>query len=376
MKNVHLPTTYVRVDLNAIAHNVRALKSRVGPRVMLMAVVKANAYGHGIVETARAALANGADWLAVARVCEGVQLREAGVRAPILILGYHAPSEAEAVVQFGLTATVNSIKMAEALAAHARRLDARVRVHVKVDTGMGRFGVLPEEALAFWRAMTAMPRFDVEGLWTHFATADERDKTYARRQLRNFLEVARAIEEAGYAIPMRHVANSAALLDLEETHLDAVRPGIAIYGLRPSHEVEPSIPLQPALSLISHVGRVRVLPAGSGIGYGRTFITPRPMRVALVPVGYGDGYHRLLSNRGEALIHGRRARILGRVCMDNIVLDVDHIPEATEGDEVVLIGRQGEAQITAEEVAGWAETINYEVTTALLPRAPRIYEEA
>ncbi|NOX63156.1 MAG: alanine racemase [Chloroflexi bacterium] len=368
-----LPTTYVRIDLNAIGQNVQALKRCVGPRVVLMAVVKANAYGHGIVETARAALANGAERLAVARVSEGVQLRRAGVRAPILVLGYHTSAEAEAVVQYDLIATVNSLEMAHSLAEQARRRDKRVMVHIKVDTGMGRFGLLPREALPFWRAMAAMPRFDVEGLWTHFATADERDKGYARRQLRIFLDVARAIEQAGFTIAIRHAANSAALLDLPESHLDMVRPGIAIYGLRPSNEVEPSVPLRPALSLISHVGRVRMLPAGSSVSYGRTFITERAMRVALVPVGYGDGYPRILSNRGEALVRGRRARILGRVCMDNLVLDVDHIPDVREGDEVVLIGRQGGAKITAEEVAGWAETINYEVTTALLPRSPRIY---
>jgi len=367
------PLTFARVDLEAIAHNARELKRRVGPNVELMAVVKANAYGHGALEVARVALEHGATWLAVARVAEGVQLRLAGISAPILVMGYFLPSEAEAVASYDLTTTVNSLEVARALSDQARRLGRIATIHVKADTGMGRYGLLPDEVLPFLAEIRVLSGLKVEGLWTHFATADARDKTYARQQFATFMQVAQAVEDAGYAISVRHIGNSGVISDLPETNLDAVRPGILLYGLRPSDEVEPGILLRPALSLISHVGRVRTLPAGSSVSYGRTYTTTRPTPVALVPIGYGDGYHRLLSNRGAVLIRGQRAPIVGRVCMDNIVVDATGIQGVREGDEVVLIGTQGEERISAEEVAGWAETINYEVTTSLLPRLPRLY---
>ena len=373
MDTLSRPLTFARVDLEAIAHNARELKRRVGPNVELMAVVKANAYGHGALPVARVALAHGATWLAVARVAEGVQLRQAGISAPILVMGYFLPSEAEAVVSHDLITTVNSLAVARALSDQAQHLGRTATIHVKVDTGMGRYGLLPDEMLPFLAEIKALSGLKVEGLWTHFATADARDKTYARQQFATFMQVAQAVEDAGYAISVYHIGNSGVILDLPETNLDAVRPGILLYGLRPSDEVEPAISLRPALSLISHVGRVRTLPAGSSISYGRTYTTTRPTPVALVPIGYGDGYHRLLSNRGAVLIRGKRAPIVGRVCMDNIVVDVTDIQGVQEGDEVVLIGTQGEGRISAEEVAAWAETINYEVTTSLLPRLPRIY---
>lgn len=365
-------TNAVFVDLDAIAHNVAALKERVGSGVELMAVVKANAYGHGAIPVARTALEAGATRLAVARIAEGVALRQAGIEAPILVMGYHLPPEAGTAVAFDLTVTVNDEAFVQALAQQAQDAAKRIKVHVKVDTGMGRFGLLPAEVQPFLAAVTQYPQLELEGLWTHFATADERDKDYARKQFALFRQVADAVL-TDYEIPLLHVANSAAILDLPDTYLDMVRPGIAIYGLYPSDEVSPSVHLHPALTLVSHVGRVRTLPAGSSISYGRTFITQRPTSVALVPIGYGDGVHRLLSNRGQVLIHGQRAQIRGRVCMDNIIVDVSDIKGVQPGDEVVLIGRQGDACIRAEEVAAWAETINYEVTTSLLPRTGRVY---
>jgi len=365
-------TNYAIVDLDAIAHNVAALKARVGPNTDLWAVVKANAYGHGAIPVARTALAAGASRLAVARITEGVALRRAGITAPILVMGYHLPAEAEAAVAHDLTMTVNDEAFARALAHNARDAGKRVKIHIKVDTGMGRFGRLPDEVLPFLASIARWPPLELEGLWTHFATADERDKSYARRQFALYRQVAEAAQ-ARYEIPILHVANSAAILDLPETWLDAVRPGIAIYGLYPSAEVSTDLVLRPALSLISHVGRVRMLPAGASVSYGRTFIAPRPTTAALLPIGYGDGVHRLLSNRGQVLIRGQRAPIIGRVCMDNIMVDVTTLDGVEEGDEAVLIGRQGEDRISAEEVAIWAQTINYEVTTGLLSRAARAY---
>lgn len=363
-------TTWAEIDLAALRANVRAIKEFVGPRVDVFAVVKANAYGHGAVEVARAALAAGASRLAVHRVNEGVELREAGIDAPILLLGYAPLAAAPLVARYRLTPTVITREFAEALAAY---VDEPLPVHIKVDTGMGRYGLLPEEVVDFARALDAMSHIVLEGVYTHFATADEADQTYMRRQFRIFRDVLAALEGAGIHPLIRHACNSAATLCFPEAHLDAVRPGIALYGMLPSLEWDPPIPLQPVLTLKSRVARVRILPPGSSIGYGRTFTTEKPTRVALVPIGYGDGYHRILSNRGEVLIRGRRARILGRVSMDQIVVDVDAIPDVKMEDEVVVIGAQGEDAIRAEEVARWAGTINYEVTTSLLPRVTRVY---
>ena len=367
------PITYATIDLGAIAHNVRALKAHIGPTVALIAVVKANGYGHGALEGARAALAAGASACAVARVEEGVELRRAGLACPILVMGYAPPEAAPALVRFDLTATVTTWETAQALSARAEAAGRKAPVHVKVDTGMGRFGLLPAEVLPFVSRIAALPGLEPEGMYTHFATADQADTTYTRRQFARFRAVLEAVQAAGLHLRLRHAANSAATLALPETHLDAVRTGIAIYGLRPSAEVEPCVALRPALSLKSRVTRLRMLPAGTSISYGRTYITKRRTLVASVPVGYGDGYHRRLSNRGAVLINGRRAPIIGRVCMDQLVVDVTGVPGVAQDAEVVLIGPQGKERITAEEVARWAETINYEVVTSLLPRVKRIY---
>lgn len=367
------PLTYIEVDLDAVAHNAQAIKAHIGPHVHLIAVVKANAYGHGMVEVARTALQHGASWLAVGRVDEGIALRDAGITAPILVMGYTLPGDIEDAVVRALTLTVADLASVEAVSTLARRLGRIIPVHIKVDTGMGRFGVLPDEVLPFVARVSALSGVRIEGLFTHFAVADLADKEYTWHQFRVFQRVRVELEAAQYQIPVYHVANSAAMLDLPEMHLDAVRVGIALYGLPPSGEVATTVPLRPALSLKSHVARVRTLPAGSSISYGRTYITQRDTPVALVPVGYGDGYHRVLSNRGMVLINGRRAPIVGRICMDQFVVDISQVGPVELNSEVVLIGRQGDECITAEEVATWAETINYEIVTGLSPRVPRLY---
>jgi alanine racemase len=380
MKSQH-HLTWAEVDLDAIAHNARRLKECAGEETELMAVVKANAYGHGAVPVARTALENGASRLAVNRVLEGVELRQAGIAAPILILGYSLPNEAEAIVRWDLTPTVTTVEGALALSAMSDRQGKITLIHVKVDTGMGRFGLLPDEVVAFVRRIAGLPGLKLEGLFTHFALADSADKTYTRRQFDLYMQVVKQLGEAGFTIPLKHVANSATDLDLPEMHLDVVRCGIALYGLRPSDEVEPAIPLKPAMALKSRVARVRTLPPGSSISYGCTYTTTRPTPVALVPIGYGDGYHRILSNKGSVLIGGKRAPIVGRVCMDQFVVDVtghfDRLRTGIEGvrqdDEVVVFGRQGGEEISAEEVAALAGTINYEVVTSILPRVTRVY---
>ncbi|MGC8837104.1 MAG: alanine racemase [Anaerolineae bacterium] len=372
---VSLELLWAEVDLSAIRHNVRALKAWVGPQVEVAAVVKANGYGHGAIPVSQAALEAGASRLAVGWVAEGSALRQGGVTAPILVMGYSLPEDAPAIVYYDLTPTVCSRDMALALSDACQVQRKELPFHVKVDTGMGRFGLLPEEVVPFLKDVVRLPGLRLEGLWTHFATADE-DTAYARQQFALYQEVLREVEAAGFAISLRHAANSGATLSLPETHLDMVRCGIAIYGLYPSAGVDRPVHLRPALTLKGRVGHVRTLPAGFPISYGRTFTTTRPTRVALVPIGYGDGYHRLHSNRGAVLIRGRRAPILGRVCMDQCVVDVTDIPGVRDGDEVVILGRQGDEEITAEEVAAWADTIHYEVVTGLTSRVLRVYRGA
>jgi alanine racemase len=365
--------TWAEIDLDAITYNIQAFKRHIGERVKLIAVVKANAYGHGVAPVALTALEAGAEMLAVHRAIEGVELRRAGLEAPILIMGYTPPDGAELVLRERLTPSLMTIEFARALSARAEALGTSVPVHVKIDTGMSRYGLMPDEALDFLRQLASLPGIRLEGLFTHFATADWADLTHARAQLAVFEQVRRSTQMAGFDFPLVHAANSAATMRLPEAHFDAVRPGIAMYGMDPSSEWPPVFAIRPALTLKSTVSRVRRLEAGAGVSYSRTYVTSKPTTAALVPVGYGDGYHRILSNRSQVLIRSRRAALIGRVCMDQFVVDVSGIPGVQQDDEVVLVGRQGEEQIRAEEVAALAGTINYEVTTSLLPRVARVY---
>ncbi len=364
--------SWAEIDLDAIAHNTRALKGLVGEKTQLLAVVKANAYGHGVLPVARTALEAGAAWLGVNLCDEGVQLRQAGIKAPILTLGYTPATQAATVVANRLTPTINTIEIAEALNAVADPANP-LAVHVKVDTGLSRYGMMPDEVIPFAQRLAQMKGLRLEGLFTHYASADEADKTSARKQFAVYMDTLARLTQVGVAIPIRHAAASGATLDMPETHLDMVRCGVAIYGLWPSHEVSRPIDLHPALSLKARIARLRALPVGTGIGYGGTFVTSRPTVAALLPIGYADGIKRSYSNKGTALVHGQRARVLGRVSMDQMVVDVTGIPDVAEGDEVVLIGRQGGDEITCDEMAGVMGTINYEVTVGLAPRLPRVY---
>lgn len=365
--------TWAEIDLDAIASNVCAFKKHVGEKVEIIAVVKANAYGHGAIPAAKAALDAGATRLAVHRAMEGVELRQAGIEAPILVMGYTPPDGAKMVVRWRLTPSLITLEAARSLSLEAAAVGAAVPVHIKVDTGMSRWGLLPDEVVEFVRGLRDLPCLRLEGMFTHFATADWVDTKHLLGQLEVFKGVLADVQQAGFDVPIVHAANSAATMRLPAAHFDAVRIGIAMYGMEPSGEWPPVFQIRPALTLKSTVNRVRKLPPGSGISYGRAFVTQQSTLVALVPVGYGDGYHRILSNKGCVLIHGQRAPILGRVSMDQIVVDVTHIPKVQQDDEVVLIGRQGQGVIRAEEVAQLAGTINYEVTTSLLPRVSRVY---
>ena len=365
--------TWAEIDLDAISHNGQAFKRHVGENVEIMAVVKANAYGHGTVPVAQAALQAGATSLAVHRMIEGIELRQAGIQAPILIMGYTPSSGAAQIVQWQLTPSLINIEFAKSLSAQAVTAGTQVPAHIKVDTGMNRYGLLPDEVLDFAKLIIKLPGLYMEGLFTHFATADWTDQTFVLGQLEDFNAVVAELQSNQIRIPILHAANSAATMRLPEAHFNAVRIGIAMYGLDPSDEWSPVFEIQPALSLKSRVSRVQELPVGAGISYGRTAITEKRIQAALVPVGYGDGFHRILSNKGAVLIHGQRAPILGRICMDQFVVDITGIPDVKQDDEVVIIGCQGDATIRAEDIGLLAGTINYEVTTSLLPRVKRVY---
>lgn len=364
---------WAEIDLDEIEHNLRQIRLIIGNRVKLMAVVKANGYGHGAVPVARAAIEAGANGLAVACVEEGAQLREAGINAPVLVLGYVPPWQTEQAVVSDLAVTVYTWQSALALSSRASALGVEANVHVKVDTGLGRNGLLPDEVLEFVRGIKALPHLRVEGLWTHFATADERDKSYTQRQFRVFETVLGVLSDAGISIPCRHAANSAAALEMPQTHLDMVRCGIAMYGLYPSVEAGQGVALHPVMSVKARAVRVKELPSGSSVSYGRKFIADGPTRIALVPFGYADGFLRCLSSTGSVLIGGERAVVAGRVCMDQFAVNVTGIEGVNQDAEVVLIGQQGRERITADEVALAAGTINYEVVCGVSARVPRVY---
>jgi len=383
------PLTWAEIDLNAYAHNIRELRRITRPGARLMAVVKADGYGHGAVEAARTALQNGAAALGVARIQEAVHLRTAGLEAPILIFGYSPSESAETLIEYELIQTVYSTQTAEAFSAYAHRRGKKIKVHLKVDSGMGRLGLLlddlagpgPNEvpAAVCLREVETISRLaglEVEGIFTHFATADSTDKTYAKSQLERFLNFLATLRRAGLMPPLAHAANSGALIDLPDSHLDMVRPGIATYGLYPSDEVNKnSVQLIPVMALKSRIIHLKKVPAGFSISYGSTFRTKKETTIATVPIGYADGLNRLLSSSGYMLVNGRKAPIVGRVCMDLTMLDVGAISGVEIEDEVVVFGQQGNQAITADEIAAKLNTINYEVVTSITARVPRVYLE-
>lgn len=340
-----------------------------------MAVVKANAYGHGVREIARTCVQNGVDFFGVATVDEALELREAGHTLPILVLGYIPANHAGEIIRNEIRVTVFNEELFEAMEREARCQGRPGYLHIKVDTGMGRLGIQPgAQALEFVERIKQFPHLVMEGLYTHFAAADWADKTYTYEQLRQFLFFAGQVERRGIHIPIKHCANSAALMDLPEaSQLDMVRAGIVLYGLYPSAEVDrESFPLTPALRLKSRLTMIKNLEAGQTVSYGRTYQCRRPTRVATVPIGYADGYNRRLSNQAWGMVHGRKAPLIGTVCMDQCMFDVTDMEDAREGDEILLLGRP-EDGVTADDLAAIIGTINYEVVCAVSGRVPRVY---
>ena len=366
---------YAAIDLDAVCHNISEIKKLVGPDTKIMPVIKADGYGHGAVPVAKALNKIGVDGFAGAIIEEGIALRKQGITKPILILGYTSEYQYASLIQHEIEQTVFSYEMAEAISKFAVTMKKEARIHIKVDTGMNRIGFKPtEESVGQVQRIQKLPNIKIQGIFTHFACADEEDKTSARYQKELFDQFVSKIEEKGIEIPVKHVSNSAAIMDLRECRMDMVRSGIITYGLYPSEEVDKSaIDLKPALSLISHVIHVKEVGPGEGVSYGSTFVTDRKTRIATIPVGYADGYPRALSSRGRVIIRGQYAPIIGRICMDQFMVDVTDIEGVSVMDRVTLVGTEGDKNISVEEAADLAGSFNYEFVCGIGKRVPRVY---
>ncbi|MBN1220484.1 MAG: alanine racemase [Anaerolineae bacterium] len=362
--------TWVEVDLEAVANNVRLLAKMVAP-AKILAVLKADAYGHGMVKVARTALNNGTAWIGVATLGEAITLRQAGIDIPILVMSYMPAWQAHEAILHNIRATIFNRELAQAFSRAADDLNQTAYVHVKVDSGMGRLGLLPDEVVPFLQSID-LPGLRVEGMYTHFATADETDLSYAQEQLRRFQVLLAQLDAARLRPSLVHAANTAAIINLPEARFDMVRAGIGLYGLPPSAATPLPAGFRPALAFKSTVGQVKTLPPDSPIGYGATYRTKGEETIAIIPVGYADGFRRSPQTWQEVLVKGQRAPLVGRVSMDQCAINVTRIPNVRQGDEVVLIGQQGNEVITAEEVAENLGTINYEVVSELLARIPRV----
>ncbi|MBI4226936.1 MAG: alanine racemase [Candidatus Omnitrophica bacterium] len=368
-----LPVTWVEVDLEAILRNAHAIRRRLAPTTQLLAVVKANAYGHGLLHVAETlAAARVADALGVASLTEGIALRNHGLTLPILVMGPIVPEEAPLVARHRLTQAVCTRPVALALARAAQRGKDPIRVHLKVDTGMGRYGVPHQEALAFARWLRRFPSLLMEGLFTHLACADA-DAAFTQRQLALFRRLVADCERSAIYIPQKHAANSMGLLAYPEAQWDLVRAGLALYGISPKAGWTPPVVLTPALAWKSRVALLKSVPAGTPISYGATYRTARPTRIATIPVGYAHGYSRRLSNRGQVSVGGRRAPVVGRVTMDHLMVDIGARPGVQVGSPVTLLGRDRAATITADHLAAWSGTIPYETLCGITPAVPRRY---
>ncbi|MCD8198005.1 MAG: alanine racemase [Lachnospiraceae bacterium] len=362
------------INLDAAAYNFKSMKKNLKPDTQIIAVIKTDGYGHGATPIAR--MMESCDYIwgfAVATIEEALTLRRAGITKPLLILGFVFPDAYEDVVKYNIRPAVFKLSMARQLSEEAVRQGKTVYVHIKVDTGMSRIGFVDTEGSAdIVKKISELPNLEIEGLFTHFARADERDKTSARGQLACYLAFSELLEKRGVSIRYHHCSNSAGIFDLPEANLDLVRAGISIYGLYPSDEVDKfAVPIVPVMSLKSHIVYIKELSPGAAVSYGGTFVAEHPMRVATIPVGYGDGYPRLLSGKGHVLIRGKRAPILGRVCMDQFMVDVTKIPEASEGDMVTLIGSEGGQEITMEQLGELCGHFNYELACDIGKRVPR-----
>lgn len=369
--NFYRPT-WVEINLEAIKKNFGQVKKLVGPGTKIMAAVKADAYGHGLIPVSRILAREKIDYLGVASIDEGKRLREARIKTPILVLGAILPPEIKGVLKYNLAQAISSWGLARKLDLLAEKEKKKIKVHLKVDTGMGRLGVWHEEALDLVKKISRLKHLNLEGIFTHFSCADE-DRIFTHSQIYRFEKLFKEVEKAGIKIPYRHAANSIGLMEFKNSHFNMVRPGLMLYGLYPRTDIPAKLTLYPALALKAKVVFLKSTPPGRSISYGRTHTTQKDTLIATVCIGYGDGYPRHLSNKAQVIIRDKKAPIVGTICMDQTMVDVGHIPQVKVGDEAILIGQGQKEKISAEELAQKAGTINYEIVCGVTARVPRIY---
>ncbi|MBB6625131.1 alanine racemase [Clostridium gasigenes] len=372
----NIRAVWAEIDLDCIKHNMIEIRKQVGEKIII-AIVKADAYGHGAIDVASVLLENGADKLGVAVITEALELRKSGIEAPILILGYTPLDFTKDLIDQNIEQTVYSLDYAIGLSEIALKEGKQIDIHIAIDTGMGRLGFLPnEENLDDIEKINNLKNINIKGIFTHFSSADETDKEYTMMQLNKFKQFNKSLEDRGIKIKEKHLSNSAAILDMEEAYFDAVRPGIIIYGYYPSNEViKEKINLKPALTLKSNIVHVKVLPKGKYISYGREFKTERESIIATLPIGYADGYTRALYKKGKVIINGKSAPIVGRICMDQCMIDITDVGPVKVGDEVILIGEDQGIKFNADDIAKLLNTINYEVLCLIGKRIPRVYKK-
>lgn len=365
---------WAEINLDNLAHNMREVKRTVKEGTLITAVVKANAYGHGSIYAAKTFLENGADRLAVATLSEAIELRKAGIDVPILILGYTPTSQYPLVIEHDITQAIYNLESARAFSQAAEKLNKTGLLHIKIDSGMGRIGFLPtDEAINDIIEISKLANIKVEGIFTHFARADEKDKRYTNLQYDRFMSVINKLEEKGLSIPIKHVANSAAIIDLPDFNLNMVRAGIMLYGYYPSEEVyKDRVNLIPAMSLKARVSHIKRVPKNTGISYGQIFVTERESKIATIPIGYADGFTRMLSSKVEVSVKGKKVPVVGRICMDQCMLDVTEIDDLNIGDEVVIFGYE-KGSLNADDIANMLGTISYEILCMVSRRVPRVY---
>jgi alanine racemase len=370
----HLRPVWAEVDLDRLAHNMQEIR-RLAKSKDIIAVIKADGYGHGALDIVPTLLENGATKIAVAVVNEAVELRRGGIKQPIMVLGFTPPSMIDMLIRYDIEQTVYSYELAKEISQLAKKKNKTAKIHIALDTGMGRIGFLPnEESIEEVYKISKLPNIIIEGLFSHFSSADEEDKAYTNMQLEKYTVFYNKLTEKGVKINTRHIANSAAIIDMPQSHFEAVRPGIILYGYYPSEQVyKDKIDLKPVMSLKTNIVHIKKLPAGEYISYGREFKTSRESVIATLPVGYADGYTRLLFNKAKVIVNGNFVPVIGRICMDQCMIDVTDVNNVCVGDEVILMGEQEDLKFTADHIAELIGTINYEITCLISKRVPRVY---
>ena len=365
----------LEINLDNLAYNIKNLRKYTDKSTLIMAIVKANGYGHGAISASKVFLENGADRLGVSIMPEGMELRKEGIKAPILILNYTPPSQYENLVQYDLIQNIYSYEDAKKLSDVAISLKKDATIHIKIDTGMGRIGFYPNnKSIEAIIKISKLPGIKIEGIFTHFAKSDERDKSFTDLQFKRFMDVVKRLEEKGLYIEIKHASNSAATLDIKKYNLNMIRPGLLLYGHYPSEEVnEENLHIIPAMTLKSNISHIKTISKGSGISYNHLYIAKDRTKIATLPIGYADGYSRMLTGKAEVYIKGQRTKVVGKICMDQLMIDITGIEDVKIGDEVILFGYEEENCPSVEEIASWLGTVNYEVVCMMSRRVPRIY---